>query len=51
MIAKEERTKSYCKTKQAASNNPHKQWEQQQTMNKQKQNTYFQTDEAIGGLK
>ena len=38
MIAKLERTKSYCKTKQAYNITPHKHWSQQQTMNKQKQN-------------
>ena len=53
MIAKLERTKCYCKTKQASYNKPHKQWEQQQTMNKQKQTTALEQtiDEVIEVLK
>ena len=44
MIAKLERTQSTAKQNKGIRLNPHKQWEQQQTMNIQQQNRHLRTD-------
>ena len=53
MIAKLEGTQSTAKQNKNITLNPHKQWEQQQEMNKKQQNDHLRTEavKSTGGLK